>query len=66
MTENYTGSDLSILVRDSMMQPIRKIQHSTHFKKVQEPDKTDPNKLVERVTPCNSGDRFKIWYPNRY
>ena len=33
-TEGYSGSDLSILVRDALMAPIRKVQSATHFKKV--------------------------------
>jgi vacuolar protein-sorting-associated protein 4 len=33
-TEGYSGSDISIIVREAMMQPIRKIQAATHFKVV--------------------------------
>ena len=33
-TDGYSGSDLSILVRDALMAPIRKVQTATHFKKV--------------------------------
>lgn len=28
----YSGSDIAILVRDALMQPIRKVQSATHFK----------------------------------
>lgn len=34
MTDGYSGSDISVLVRDALMQPIRKVQNATHFKKV--------------------------------
>ncbi|KAJ5163711.1 ATPase AAA-type core [Penicillium coprophilum] len=49
LSEGYSGSDISIAVQDALMQPIRKIQGATHYKKV----------LVdgaEKVTPCSPGD----------
>lgn len=36
-TEGYSGADISIIVRDSLMQPVRKVQSATHFKKVSGP-----------------------------
>lgn len=30
----FSGSDIHIVVRDALMQPIRKVQMATHFKKV--------------------------------
>ena len=30
----YSGADISIVVRDAMMQPVRKVQQATHFKTV--------------------------------
>lgn len=32
--EGYSGSDISIVVQDALMQPVRKIQQATHFKRV--------------------------------
>ncbi|OGE53421.1 hypothetical protein PENARI_c008G12503 [Penicillium arizonense] len=49
LSEGYSGSDISIAVQDALMQPIRKIQGATHYKKV----------LVEgaeKLTPCSPGD----------
>lgn len=33
-SEGYSGSDISIAVQDALMQPVRKIQTATHYKKV--------------------------------
>lgn len=57
MTEGYSGSDVSIIVRDAMMQPVRAVQTATHFKKVSGPDRTDSAKIVnDYLTPCSPGD----------
>ena len=32
--DGYSGADISILVRDALMQPVRKVQSATHFKRV--------------------------------
>ncbi|KAJ5629071.1 vacuolar protein sorting-associated protein 4 [Penicillium lividum] len=49
MSEGYSGSDISIAVQDALMQPIRKIQTATHYKKVTVDG-------VEKLTPCSPGD----------
>jgi len=48
-TEGYSGSDISIVVRDALMQPIRKVISATHFKRVTEDGK-------KKWTPCSPGD----------
>ena len=48
----YSGSDIAIVVRDALMQPVRKVLSATHFKRV--PAQTDPN--VMKWTPCSPGD----------
>jgi vacuolar protein-sorting-associated protein 4 len=50
MTDGYSGHDVAVVVRDALMQPIRKIQQATHFKPVM----SDEGK--ELLTPCSPGD----------
>ena len=33
-TEGFSGSDVSVLVKDVLMQPIRLLREATHFKQV--------------------------------
>jgi vacuolar protein-sorting-associated protein 4 len=38
------------------MQPVRKVQTATHFKRVRGPSRTDPNVEVDDLlTPCSPG-----------
>lgn len=55
--EYYSGSDISVVVRDAMMQPVRAVQSATHFKRASGPSNSDPNVIVhDLVTPCSPGD----------
>jgi len=55
-TDGYSGSDISVVVRDALMQPVRKVQTATHFKKVTGPSRDDPNKIVnDLLQPCSPG-----------
>lgn len=57
-TELFSGSDISVVVRDAMMQPVRAVQTATHFKKVSGPSPSDPSVTVnDLLTPCSPGDK---------
>jgi len=56
LTEGYTGSDISTVVREALMEPVRIVQNATHFKRVIAPDRTDPTKNREYLVPCSPGD----------
>ncbi|XP_055296724.1 vacuolar protein sorting-associated protein 4 [Sitodiplosis mosellana] len=56
-TDGYSGADISIVVRDALMQPVRKVQTATHFKTVRGPSPLDKTRIVDDlVTPCSPGD----------
>eukprot|EP01064_Diplonema_japonicum_P019616 TRINITY_DN2835_c10_g1_i1.p1 TRINITY_DN2835_c10_g1~~TRINITY_DN2835_c10_g1_i1.p1 ORF type:complete len:459 (+),score=92.26 TRINITY_DN2835_c10_g1_i1:70-1377(+) len=57
LSERYSGSDINVLVRSAMMEPVRTLQIATHFKTVSGPDPDDPTKIIpNRLTPCSPGD----------
>ncbi|KAJ7596511.1 AAA-domain-containing protein [Mycena floridula] len=50
-TEYFSGADVGILVRDALMQPIRKFMAATHFK---------PVEATGQWSPCSPGDAQAI------
>lgn len=56
-TKGYSGADISIVVREALLNPIRKIQQATHFKRTSGPSREDPTVIVNDLwTPCSPGD----------
>ena len=39
IAERYSGADIQIVVRDALMQPIRRVQNATHFTIVRQEEK---------------------------
>ncbi|KIY97783.1 Vacuolar protein sorting-associating protein 4B [Monoraphidium neglectum] len=48
-TEGFSGSDVAVVVKDVLMQPIRLLREATHFRKVRHPDGGDA------YEPCAPG-----------
>ncbi|XP_012680759.1 vacuolar protein sorting-associated protein 4B-like [Clupea harengus] len=56
-SEGYSGADISVLVRDALMQPVRKVQSATHFKQVRGKQWNNPDDVVDDLlTPCSPSD----------
>ncbi|VEU23292.1 DEKNAAC104421 [Brettanomyces naardenensis] len=53
MTDGYSGHDVAVVVKDALMQPIRKIQTATHFRKIEE--ENDDGEVKVRYQPCSPG-----------
>jgi len=52
----YSGADIGIVVREALMQPVRKVQSATHFRKMSGPSRADPSKMDhDLLTPCSPG-----------
>lgn len=54
-TEGYSGSDIGILVRDAIMQPVRTLQNAEFFKWIMVEE--EGQGMVKRLTPCSPGDQ---------
>ncbi|ESN97689.1 hypothetical protein HELRODRAFT_193180 [Helobdella robusta] len=57
MQGRFSGADISIVVRDALMEPVRKVQSATHFKKVRGESPINKGVIVDDLlTPCSPGD----------
>jgi vacuolar protein-sorting-associated protein 4 len=65
LTEHYSGSDISIVVRDALLQPVRRVQTSTHFRRVSGPSPENRSIIVDDLwEPCSGsveGAIEKTW-----
>jgi vacuolar protein-sorting-associated protein 4 len=55
-TDGFSGSDIAVVVRDALMEPVRKVQSATHFKEVLAADPKSPGAPRRFLTPCSPGD----------
>jgi len=51
-TDGFSGSDISNIVKDALMEPIRTLQSATHFKQIEHPEKPGTAGLI----PCSPAD----------
>lgn len=58
LTDGFSGSDLSVLVRDALYEPVRTCQLATHFRKVKDPNNAR-NFLYEPCAPNTAGAEEK-------
>ncbi|PAV82643.1 hypothetical protein WR25_10335 [Diploscapter pachys] len=56
-TEGYSGYDISVVIQDALMQPVRIFIKAKHFKKVSAPSHKNPAILDHNMwTPCSPED----------
>jgi vacuolar protein-sorting-associated protein 4 len=61
-TEGFSGADIKILVREALMQPVRRLQQATHFKEVIRADENgDPKTFYTACSPGEPGARELNW-----
>ncbi|PRW44343.1 vacuolar sorting-associated 4-like [Chlorella sorokiniana] len=51
-SDGFSGSDIAVVVKDVLMQPVRKTQDATHFRQTSDPQ---TGKVV--LEPCSPGER---------
>lgn len=63
LSDGFSGSDISVLVRGALMEPVRKIQDATHFRYVIGPDMQTGATREDLIMPCSVGD-YGAWEAN--
>ena len=60
-TEGFSGSDISVMVRDALMEPVRRLQTATHFRRVRgrDPSGQEVDDLWEPCSPGTPGAEQK-------
>ncbi|CDF39701.1 unnamed protein product [Chondrus crispus] len=51
--KGFSGSDMGVLVRDAIMQPVRTLQNATFFKRI---TVEEEGRKMSKLTPCSPGD----------
>ena len=59
LSEGYSGSDIAIAVQDALMQPVRKIQTATHYKKVKS------SSLPPLPPPLSKNKSIDVYFTSR-
>jgi vacuolar protein-sorting-associated protein 4 len=59
-TDGFSGSDIQVMVRDALMEPVRKVQMATHFKKVMAQSRKNPDQITVHYQPCSPGEQGAI------
>ncbi len=59
LTEGYSGADIEVIVRESLMWPVRKIQSATHFRKVKDPESSDSTYFYTPY-PASTSDTIEM------
>lgn len=60
LSEGFSGADISVVIRDALMEPIRMVMKATHFKPYGNPNPDGKNNDVAKVTPCSPGDEGAV------
>jgi vacuolar protein-sorting-associated protein 4 len=60
-TVGYSGGDITILVNNALMEPVRAMQLATHFKRAHGPDPDNAEVMCDtRLVPCSPGDPLGV------